>query len=166
VTKVPARKMEFFSAKNLDDLPPEARGPNNATIEVSFMDEAQKEVFFEMSALYGPHIKSSAFEFEDTGMHVGVFEFGPGLVLPLHSHPDDCIYYVERGSVIMGNREIGPGEGFLTRKGQPYAFVVGPNGLRLVEFTTGPRTGLTVHERFIENWKVRAENAVASLSGC
>ena len=161
--KSATKTMEFFSAKDLDKLDPQAGGPEYSDVEINYLNKADEEVFLITSALLRPHIKPSAFDFEDCGMHLGVFEFAPGLVVPLHSHPDNCIYYVERGSVIMGNREIGPGEGFLTRKDQPYGLVVGPNGLRLVEFTTGPRTALTLHERYVGRWKERVEKAVAKL---
>ena len=157
------RSIRFFSARDLDSLAPGTGGPEHTDVEINYVNPTDEDMFLSATAMIRPHIKPSAFDFEDCGMHLGVFEFAPGLAVPLHSHPDNCIYYVERGSVIMGNREIGPGEGFLTRKDQPYGFVVGPNGLRLVEFTTGPRTALTLHERQVARWKERVESAVANL---
>ena len=133
------RIREFFSAKDLDNLAPEAKGlkPEDVTVG-GFKDEEEKEHLLRGSALIAPYMKTASFDFEETGMHIGVFEWGAGISTPVHSHSDDCVYYVERGSLLMGNKEIGPGEGFLTRKDEPYAFLVGPDGARVIEFTTGP----------------------------
>lgn len=157
------KRMEFFSAANLDDLDPSATGPEHSDVEMSFVNDDHADVFRSTSALMAPHIKASAFPFEDCGLHLGVFEFAPGLTLPLHSHPDNCIYYIERGSVMMGNRELGPGEGFRTRENLPYAFTVGADGLRLVEVTTGPRTAVKFYERNVDRWRERVEQAVEKL---
>ena len=158
-----ARRMEFFSAADLGKLSPDVGGPEYTDVAISYVDPRAEADFLSATEALRPHIRPSAFDFPDCGMHFGVFEFAAGLSVPLHSHPDNCIYYIEQGSVIMGNREIGPGDGFLTRKDQPYAFVVGPNGVRLLEFTTGPRTALTLHERNVGRWKERVEKAVAKL---
>lgn len=159
------RTREFFSAKNLDDLAPEAKGlkPEEVTIG-GFRDEEEREHLLRGTALIAPYFKSASFDFEEAGMHIGVFEWGAGISTPVHSHSDDCVYYVERGSLLMGNREIGPGEGFLARKDEPYAFVVGPDGARVIEFTTGPRYDVTFHDRHMRAWRERMEKAVAKLN--
>jgi len=162
--ETPIRKLlEFFSAKNLDELSPNAVGPKAEKMKITHRDEADIEIFQEGAALFGRHVKTSAFNFEGCGLHIGVFEFAPGLLTPLHSHPDDCVYYVERGSLLMGNREVRAGEGVLTRKNQPYGFVVGPSGARIIEFTTAPRHSVKVHERNMAGWKARLDSAVAKL---
>jgi hypothetical protein len=158
------KTMEFFSAKNLDDRAPNKEGPSPEKLKISYRDEADKEAFLEGSAIFSRYFKNSAFAFDDCGMHIGVVEFAPGLPSPLHSHSDNCVYYVERGSLIMGNREIGPGEGFLTRKDQPYGFVAGPDGARIIEFTTGHRDSIAIHDRNIAGWKKRLEKAAAKIN--
>jgi hypothetical protein len=157
------RPIEFFSAANLDDLPPPQAGPAVQTLDVRFADGAEGDVLRDGSALFSQYMKSFASDFDDIGLHIGVIEFAPGLIAPLHSHSDDCVYYVERGSIILGSRTLGPGEGFVTHKDQPYGFVVGPEGLRLIEFTTEPRRDITFHERRAHAWRGRLEQAVAKL---
>ena len=157
------RLLEFFSAKDLNQLAPNLEGPRAENIEFTFCEEADKDAFVAASAVFGRHIKNAAFDFEGCGLHIGVFEFGAGLATPLHSHSDNCVYYVERGSIIMGNREIGPGEGVLVRKDQPYAFTVGPNGVRLLEFTTAARGDAAILDRNIAGWKERVDKAAAKL---
>ncbi|ATE65805.1 hypothetical protein COO09_16535 [Rhizorhabdus dicambivorans] len=160
------RKREFFSARNLDDLPDEAKGAKVENVTITgFKTDEERDSLRRGSALVARHMKTASFDFEDTGMHIGIFEWAAGLSTPLHSHSDDCVYYVERGSLLMGNREIGPGEGFLTRKNEPYAFVVGPDGARIIEFTTGPRRDVTFHDRLMTAWEERMQQAVAKIEG-
>lgn len=156
---------EFFSAKDLDNIAPEAKGLKPEDVKVGgFKNEEDKEHMLRGSALIAPHIKTASYDFREAGMHIGVFEWSAGISTPVHSHSDDCVYYVERGSLLMGNRKIGPGEGFLTRKDEPYAFVVGPDGARVIEFTTGPRYDVTFHDRHMKAWRERMEKAVAKLN--
>lgn len=157
------RSPVFFSARNLDEMSSDERGPDAVDLKLTFDNEADKDIFLSGSAIFASHMKSFASDFDDSGLHIGVVEFAPGLVIPVHSHSDNCVYYVERGSVIVGNREIGPGEGFLTRKNQPYGFVVGPEGLRLIEFTTAPRQNIAFHDRNAAAWKTRLEKAIEKL---
>jgi hypothetical protein len=154
---------EFFSSRHPSEQTSENSGPHATDLEVFFDNEDDKDVFMAGSAMFAPHMKSFASDFDDCGLHIGVVEFEAGLVLPLHSHSDNCVYYVERGSLQMGNRKVGPGEGFLIRNNQPYGFVVGPEGLRLIEFTSGPRETITFHDRHPHIWKKRLEKAVEKL---
>lgn len=158
------RKIEFFSSANLEGPAANKGGSDLNALDVRFAAGTDRDVLLEGSELFSRHMKSFGSDFDSVGLHIGVIEFEPGLISPLHSHSDNCIYYVERGSIIMGSRVLGPGEGFLTRKNQPYGFVVGPEGLRLIEFTTGPRRDITFHERHSSAWKTRLEKAVAMLN--
>ena len=162
--KAAKRSIEFFSAANLDEVTASEVGSNVEALEVHFAEGADRGALNEGSALFSQYMKSFGSNFDDLGLHIGVIEFAPGLISPLHSHSDDCVYYVERGSIILGNRTLRPGEGFLSRKNQPYGFVVGPDGLRLIEFTTGRRRDITFHERHAGAWKGRLEKAIAKLN--
>ncbi|MBB6124219.1 cupin domain-containing protein [Sphingobium subterraneum] len=155
--------VEFFSAKNLDAASQTATSLKTERLEIGFKEGVDEQLFMEGSVSFAKHIKNVAFSFPDSGLHIGILELEPNLPSPLHSHSDDCAYYVEKGSLIMGNREIGAGEGFLTRKDQPYGFVVGPNGARIIEFTTHPRATLMVHDRRIAAWRERLDRAVERL---
>lgn len=157
------RSVQFFSAANLSETAGGGHGPDAADLALAFRNDEDRDVILAGSALFAPHMKSFAAHFEDVQMHIGVIEFAPGLMTPLHCHSDDCAYYVERGSAIMGNRVIGPGEGFLVRKDQPYGFASGPEGLRLIEFTHGPRRDINFLERNPKGWLKRLEKVISKL---
>lgn len=113
------------------------------------------------------HIKAAAFHFEDYGMHMAVIEWGAGLAVPLHDHNETCLYYIDRGSIRMGNRELGPGEGMLVPAGQAYGYTAGPEGVRIVEFTTGNKGASVMHvlDRNLDRWLGKMEKAVHTLEG-
>jgi gentisate 1,2-dioxygenase len=106
-------------------------------------------------------MRNKLFDFD--GLHLGIFEFAPSLPLALHKHTGDCVYYIERGSIVMGNREIHAGDGFLVPDSHPYGYVVGPEGVRLIEFSQTPRCDITILDRDITNWTRRLEKAVSRL---
>jgi hypothetical protein len=54
--------------------------------------------------------------------------------LPLHSHSADCLYYITAGSVRIGDKTLGKGDGFFIPKDMPYTYRAGPDGVELVEF--------------------------------
>lgn len=60
--------------------------------------------------------------------------FGPGFVLPRHSHSADCLYYVVAGEARLGNRVVPQGEGFFVPADAPYAYTAGPEGVQVLEF--------------------------------
>ncbi|WP_045878618.1 cupin [Pseudofrankia sp. DC12] len=65
--------------------------------------------------------------------------FSPGYVLPRHSHSADCLYYVARGELRMGNTVLGEGDGFFQPADRPYTYTAGPDGVEVLEFrTTSP----------------------------
>ena len=68
------------------------------------------------------------------GFSLVSIEFAPGYTLPRHSHSSDCLYYIIEGSIVMGRRELGPGDGFFLPAEQPYAYHAGPDGVKLLEF--------------------------------
>ena len=46
------------------------------------------------------------------GFSLVSLDFPPGAMLPRHSHSADCLYYIVSGGIVMGTRELGPGDGF------------------------------------------------------
>jgi hypothetical protein len=65
--------------------------------------------------------------------------FGPDYILPRHSHSADCLYYVTRGELRMGNNVLQAGDGFFVPSDAPYAYTAGPDGVEILEFrTTSP----------------------------
>jgi quercetin dioxygenase-like cupin family protein len=65
--------------------------------------------------------------------------FAPHYVLPRHTHDADCLYYLEKGSIVMGARVVEAGSGFFVPADAPYAFQAGPEGAVVLEFRQ--RTG-------------------------
>jgi quercetin dioxygenase-like cupin family protein len=62
--------------------------------------------------------------------------FGPGYVLPRHSHSADCLYYVTRGELRMGATVLKEGDGFFQPSGRPYTYTAGQDGVEILEFRT------------------------------
>jgi quercetin dioxygenase-like cupin family protein len=89
--------------------------------------------------------------------------FGPGFILPRHSHDADCLYYVVSGEARMGNRRIGAGAGFFVPAGAPYAYTAGPEGIQILEFRNATSFDMRITEglarwgRIVENARANAE---------
>jgi quercetin dioxygenase-like cupin family protein len=94
------------------------------------------------------------------GFSLVTVEFGPGFLLPRHSHSSDCLYYVTAGSLVMGKRVLGPGDGFFLPAEQPYAYRAGPEGVKLLEFRHQARFDMKIHEKDMARYRA---NALASL---
>src|SRR5262245_32374945 len=61
----------------------------------------------------------------DDGFSLVRVQFAPNYLLPRHSHSADCLYYVLRGEVALGNRTVGAGSGFFIPRDKPYAYRAG-----------------------------------------
>jgi quercetin dioxygenase-like cupin family protein len=71
---------------------------------------------------------------EGSGMSLVWARFAPGFMLPRHSHSGDCLYFVHRGELRMGNTVLHPGDSFFLSLGAPYAYTAGPEGVEVLEF--------------------------------
>lgn len=71
---------------------------------------------------------------DGSGMSLVWSWFGPGFVLPRHSHSADCLYFVHRGELRMGNAVVSAGDGFFVPADAPYAYTAGPEGVEILEF--------------------------------
>jgi hypothetical protein len=60
--------------------------------------------------------------------------FKSGYPLPLHSHDQDCLYYLIAGSVRLGTERLGPGDGFFVPSNAPYTYRPEANGAEILEF--------------------------------
>ncbi len=54
--------------------------------------------------------------------------------LPRHSHNVDCLYYILAGSLLLGQEELGPGDGFFVGQDVPYTYKAGSAGVEVLEF--------------------------------
>ena len=95
------------------------------------VDPALTDQFMEW-ALSGGHLVKVLYREGD--MSLVWSWFGPGYVLPRHSHDADCLYFVVSGEAHVGARVIGPGAGFFVPSGAPYSYSAGPEGIQILEF--------------------------------
>jgi hypothetical protein len=72
--------------------------------------------------------------FSGGGFSLAYAWFKSGFPLPRHSHDSDCLYYVVSGSLLMGEDELKPGDGFFVGADVPYAYIPGPEGVEILEF--------------------------------
>ena len=94
------------------------------------------------------------------GLSLVSLDFPPGAMLPRHSHSTDCLYYIVTGGIAMGQRQLGPGDGFFAPSDQPYAYRVGSEGVKLLEF----RGSTAFDTKFHENAARFRDRAEASLA--
>ena len=91
----------------------------------------------------GAHL--SGYE-EDGGYSLLWVRFPSNYPLGRHSHSSDCLYYVQEGQVRLGNRTLGPGEGFFAPANAPYSYTAGPDGVTLLEFRSQSWFDTRLHE--------------------
>lgn len=113
------------------------------------MDDAAREALPEFAAARGGVAKllyGDPDGPDDGGPSLVWARFGANYHLPRHSHSVDCLYYVLAGALRMGNRTIGPGDGFFAPADAPYGYVAGPDGVELLEFRPRSAYDSQVHE--------------------
>jgi quercetin dioxygenase-like cupin family protein len=98
------------------------------------------------------------------GFSLVTVEFGPGFLLPRHSHDSDCLYYIVAGELIMGTRTLGPGDGFFLPADQPYAYRAGPQGVKLLEFRHQASFDIKIHEKDMARYRGKAEASMQARS--
>lgn len=64
--------------------------------------------------------------------------FKSGFPLYRHSHGPDCLYEVIGGSLQLGDDVLRKGDGFFVPAGSAYSFIVGPEGVEVLEFRHEP----------------------------
>ena len=83
---------------------------------------------------------------EAGGMSLVWSWFGPNFILPRHSHSADCLYYVTKGELRMGNQVVAEGEGFFVPADSPYAYAAGPEGVEILEFRSESTFDMKISE--------------------
>lgn len=96
------------------------------------------------------------------GFSLVSIEFAPGYMLPRHSHSSDCLYYIVEGGIVMGRRELGPGDGFFLPADQPYAYHAGPKGVKLLEFRNEVAFDMKVYEKDMAKYRAKALDSLSS----
>jgi quercetin dioxygenase-like cupin family protein len=70
----------------------------------------------------------------DGSLHLTEYKYLPNANFDLHAHDLAEIIYVLEGSMIFGNREIGPGSSVYIGADTLYGFAAGDQGLRILIF--------------------------------
>jgi hypothetical protein len=83
--------------------------------------------------------------------------FAPDYVLPRHSHSANCLYFVDRGSVLLGSRVVSEGGGFFVPDGAPYAVQAGPEGAVVLEFRDAPSFDMKMASGQMDRYRMMAE---------
>lgn len=83
-------------------------------------------------------------------MTVNRYEFEPGASFPLHSHPQEQVTLVTRGSIeitIDGETErLTPGDWSVARGGSEHGITAGPEGAGIIAIISPPRTRTDEYE--------------------
>jgi quercetin dioxygenase-like cupin family protein len=98
------------------------------------------------------------------GMSLVRLDFPPGAMLPRHSHSADCLYYIVSGGIVLGKRELGPGDGFYVPAEQPYGYRAGAEGVELLEFRQSTAFDTKFHEKDPARWREKAEASLAEAA--
>ena len=153
---VPQGKLAIFTGQDAPSLE-----DSGMVIDRSFVEPATMDELFNERTM-GDASSSVPFrQLGQDGMSLVQIWFPPGFLLPRHSHSADCLYYIVEGGIVMGTRELGPGDGFFVPSDQPYAYRVGPEGVKLLEF----RHSTAFDTKFYEKDGRRfADKAAASLA--
>jgi hypothetical protein len=83
----------------------------------------------------------------EQGMSLSLVCLKQGFVQPKHSHDSDCLYCVLGGSLLLGARTLGKGDGFFVPADAAYTYEAGPEGVEVLEFRNVSR----FHLRFAGN---------------
>lgn len=98
-------------------------------------------------ATSGGHMVKTLFgDPEEGGMSLVWSWFGPEYALPRHSHSADCLYYITKGQIRMGQQVLGEGEGFFVPSNAPYAYTAGPEGVEILEFRSVSQFDMQISE--------------------
>lgn len=98
------------------------------------------------------------------GMSLVRLDVPPGGLLPRHSHSADCLYYIVSGGIVLGRRELGPGDGFYVPADQPYGYGAGPEGVVLLEFRQSTAFDTIFHEKDPARFRAKAEASIAAAA--
>lgn len=156
--KAHAQKIRIFREGGMQD-------PSAEPVRMEYQSAEAQAEFESFGEELLPHYRITV-PFDgpaDAPCSLTVVEFGPRYLLPLHSHGVDCLYYVERGSLRMGNETLGPGDGFFVAKDQPYAYRAGPEGVKVLEFRLGSFSDFRLLEPNMQSWKKRFRKSVADV---
>jgi hypothetical protein len=139
--------------------PHEAKGLHEVSM-MSFptMNPPAEDQMMEWALSSGQVVKVLYGDPEAGGMSLVWSWFAPHFPLPRHSHSADCLYFVHRGELRMGNQVVKEGEGFFVPEGAPYAYTAGPEGVEVLEFRGQSQFDMQITES-LSRWSKMVETA-------
>jgi len=82
--------------------------------------------------------------------------------LPLHSHDAHCLYYIVAGTLRIGDKTLGKGDGFFIPSDMPYTYRAGPDGVELLEFRNADRFDFQFRADTPAFWRKAADICAAN----
>jgi hypothetical protein len=122
------------------------------------MDPPANDELMEWALASGQVVKVLYGDPDKGGMSLVWSWFAPDFPLPRHSHSADCLYFVHRGELRMGNQVVREGEGFFVPDGAPYAYTAGPEGVEILEFRAVSQFDMQITES-LSRWSKMVEIA-------
>jgi quercetin dioxygenase-like cupin family protein len=161
---IPPGKFAIFTAADAPTL--EETGMMDAmSFTVDGADQAPVSEAEEDRLHAGAHLTVPFRQEGPGGFSLVSIEFAPGYLLPRHSHSSDCLYYIVEGGIVMGRRELGPGDGFFLPADQVYAYHAGPTGVKLLEFRHETAFDMKVYENDMAQYRAEAVESMDAAAG-
>lgn len=88
-------------------------------------------------------------------------DVAPGTRVPRHKHNLAQVVFIVEGTMLHGNRTLGPGAGYYTPADRPYTLLAGPEGCRYIEFRVGGMTDISTQIVEKDPARVRHEGTEA-----
>lgn len=119
----------------------------------------------ELAARRGDAEMDSTMSFTEAGsdgsLHMSEYDYRPNANFDLHAHDQAEIIYVLEGTMIFGNRQLGPGSSVYIGADTLYGFASGDEGLRILIFMADGRAKFFSKEDYL---RLRAERAQAAAA--
>ena len=97
----------------------------------------------------------------DGSLHLSEYDYLPNANFDLHAHDQAEIIYVLGGTMIFGNRELGPGSSVYIGADTLYGFAAGDKGLRILIFMADGRAKYFGKEDYL---RLRSERTPAAAA--
>ena len=99
------------------------------------------------------------FRDEARGMSLVHIWFKSGFILPQHKHDADCVYYIIAGEIHAGSVVLRQGDGMFIPKDHDYTYIVGPQGVELLEFRNAAQFNIVLNANDAGQWQRMASAA-------
>jgi len=156
---MPRDKLVIFKGAGAPSLQKAAMSTGRSHVDDEPIDEFFSEAIMTSFSSSVPYRQQGR-----DGMSLVHLDFPPGAMLPRHSHSADCLYYIVSGGIVLGKRELGPGDGFYVPADQPYGYRAGTEGVVLLEFRQSTAFDTKFHEKDPARFRAKAEASLAEAA--